>query len=483
MLGREPTIYASVKTDARRLMRKLLSRQRLLKTNTHGHRSVSPNDRDETASKDDQPVEGNVSSNKARGSVLEQDQQLNVALEDEHGEDALSRSEQSTLDGFGSDASSTWDFDDSGAATMTLSTYAPLEGRQIRLLRVWSEQEDDNVVEASMDVVDLAFNPCYRALSYTWGSPRVGYNPSIIVNGQLIGVRTNLFQFLKIYRHRHAGEYIWIDQICIDQKSTLERNHQVQLMKSIYRNACEVFVWLGPSWDHASRFIERPLVEHTRDAPCSEVDGEPAIVPSASERKRRACASLLNNPYWRRLWIVQELLLARSLVLWRGSETFEWAELCSALRPLAAQRSPLAFFMKEALNFNFCHPVDIIKVILKSECHDLRDLCYGIQGLLPERYQIDIDYGKSCTEVFADLAVVLVKDDATDSALTPLCSLALAMKLCGEDGKAITRLRVIHRDYHARLWTDARLHSELTDAILLQSGSTRRKRHNLEYFV
>jgi hypothetical protein len=37
----------------------------------------------------------------------------------------------------------------------------------------------------------------------------------------------------------------WIDALCIDQCSILERNHQVAQMCSIYTKAQEVIAWLG----------------------------------------------------------------------------------------------------------------------------------------------------------------------------------------------------------------------------------------------
>jgi hypothetical protein len=38
---------------------------------------------------------------------------------------------------------------------------------------------------------------------------------------------------------------VWIDQICIDQKSLAERSAQVKLMGEIYTRAANVLVWLG----------------------------------------------------------------------------------------------------------------------------------------------------------------------------------------------------------------------------------------------
>lgn len=43
---------------------------------------------------------------------------------------------------------------------------------------------------------------------------------------------------------------LWIDQVCIDQSNSLERGHQVSIMKTIYQNASEVRVWLDPDEDN-----------------------------------------------------------------------------------------------------------------------------------------------------------------------------------------------------------------------------------------
>jgi hypothetical protein len=85
----------------------------------------------------------------------------------------------------------------------------------------------------------------------------------ISVNEKALPTCTNLWQFLySYYKKTHAesqplpstpqdmcfseGQYLWIDQLCIDQTNTSERNHQVQMMSNIYRRAYHVIVWLGP---------------------------------------------------------------------------------------------------------------------------------------------------------------------------------------------------------------------------------------------
>lgn len=69
-------------------------------------------------------------------------------------------------------------------------------------------------------------------------------------------VSKNLHDFLDSLRSRvedtgedlagwRNSEHLWIDQLCIDQRSTTERKQQVPLMKSIYKGAETVIIWLG----------------------------------------------------------------------------------------------------------------------------------------------------------------------------------------------------------------------------------------------
>ncbi|KAH8724362.1 heterokaryon incompatibility, partial [Phaeosphaeriaceae sp. PMI808] len=87
----------------------------------------------------------------------------------------------------------------------------------------------------------------YIATSYTWGKPNA--TQTVSLNGTDFVVRQNLFDFpqafstTKITRTKRLG----IDQLCIDQTNTRERNHQVTLMPEIYRNSQFVVAWLDRS--------------------------------------------------------------------------------------------------------------------------------------------------------------------------------------------------------------------------------------------
>jgi hypothetical protein len=83
--------------------------------------------------------------------------------------------------------------------------------------------------------------PAYKAISYAWG-PKLPLS-TISINGRPFSVRENLWHFLEQYALRMLKLDtidIWIDQIFIDQKSMLEKTHQVGLMSRIYKHAVQV---------------------------------------------------------------------------------------------------------------------------------------------------------------------------------------------------------------------------------------------------
>lgn len=150
----------------------------------------------------------------------------------------------------------------------------------IRLLEV----APGDTIQCSFKIVDLDDLPSYNALSYTWGNPRGVLPPeedveadriamnttySVLCDGKYIDVSANCHAFLKSFqklrvvadfapdvvadiRFTANDVWIWIDAICINQNSLIERASQVRIMHRVYRQASKVPIWLGPA-DSLSR--------------------------------------------------------------------------------------------------------------------------------------------------------------------------------------------------------------------------------------
>ena len=129
--------------------------------------------------------------------------------------------------------------------------------------------------------------------------------------------------------------YLWVDALCIDQTNIQERASQVSLMGDIYSTADRVIIWLGNTIsNHLSDLIW--LQEHWLPIadrfPKEEL---PLDVLAFLDIPKERWFVLWENygkfySYYRwfsRAWVVQELLLAREIVIRCGSITLDWEML------------------------------------------------------------------------------------------------------------------------------------------------------------
>ena len=168
----------------------------------------------------------------------------------------------------------------------------------------------------------------YEALSYTWGEALEDFQ-SISINGRAFKVTRNLHLALKRLRHGGSGKYrcLWIDSLCIDQSNGIERNQQVSHMGRIYRNAQRVLVWLGEHSNDSEQAIQ--FVKNVFD--CSRFEKSIKISGYVYDGNRmyelsewHAVDSLFRRDYWERTWIIQEIQLAKNVLVHCGDQTFDW---------------------------------------------------------------------------------------------------------------------------------------------------------------
>ena len=191
---------------------------------------------------------------------------------------------------------------------------------------------DEHVFSPGADIVE------YNAVSYEWGDqkkPKV----QIEVNGSPFEVGQNLHDFLSnLVRHHptEAAYNLWIDAICINQTDTAEKNHQVRQMANIYRNAAGVLIWLGPAADNSDWLIG--FLNDVDGERYSEMSRVAVVAEKLKERALfvTAMPSLCRRSYWQRIWIIQEITLAKRRTIFCGSKCLAW-EKWSAFSSLSAE--------------------------------------------------------------------------------------------------------------------------------------------------
>ena len=167
----------------------------------------------------------------------------------------------------------------------------------------------------------------YKALSYTWGNHRK--QDCLTVNGCCLPITKNLFDALIELRSKTKPRLLWIDAICIDQESTAERNHQVLSMSSIYSNADEVIVWLGPT------------VEKWR-CKCYLFEFSCQCARSyCTKTSDPLWLSLLHSPWFERAWVLQEVVHARKIVIRFGGTKTNWRLLVGLANYIQKYPHPL----------------------------------------------------------------------------------------------------------------------------------------------
>jgi hypothetical protein len=291
--------------------------------------------------------------------------------------------------------------------------------RQIRLLTTTTTTTTTTTAEmyaaftGTIMTVDLEDAPAYYALSYTWGA--VGRGSKIAINGHSFLVSERLNDFLLLLQARLPGSYIWIDQICINQKSYNEKSMQVPLMMDIYRGAQEVIIWPEPNFD----VMALNIAGYVRGEQDEQLDDEDL-------------SSFTENRYWGRTWIVEEILCASALVIWFGNEIISWEDFCQFAKPRyidppksvpqkyyggfemtrfdqSCEQNRLWFFAEEALRQKSRTAAEILMHTVRTNCKDRKDLWYGVQGLLEPKYRSRVQYDSrtSVLDVYCEAVVAL----------------------------------------------------------------------------
>lgn len=280
--------------------------------------------------------------------------------------------------------------------------YEPLlrDPATIRLLTLLGGAFSDPL-QCRLDNVPFEPDPGFEALSYSWGDPTV--TRPIQVNGRVLHVTSNLEAALKHLRYTDEDRTLWVDAVCINQADVVERSHQVSIMGQIYGKAKQVLVWLGEELDIPKNtlrpfsFLRRNpqinqlkaevqqylpngsgdlglddlyLDEDSRDAGKAEPvpQGDALLLAftvlymlsqdmhiqalvqegTRAENSFRSTVlstllSIFSQAWWNRMWVVQEVVLARSVIVIYGHIIAPWEMFARAGLGIERHRNSCCF--------------------------------------------------------------------------------------------------------------------------------------------
>ncbi|KAH7412582.1 heterokaryon incompatibility protein-domain-containing protein [Cadophora sp. MPI-SDFR-AT-0126] len=329
--------------------------------------------------------------------------------------------------------------------------------------------QSSNPVSCTLSHVALESAPPYTALSYSWGD--TAQSVGILVNGATVMATLNLEAALRHLRLPDKPRTLWVDSLCIDQNNDVEKSEQLEQMPQIYVQALSVVAWLGPAernsdaalnWiqEYGGRSLDlgigtkpdlqlrylmdllkanrKDLVDARLTKFAAEIQDDLSPDNLENAETITALSAFFKRPYWSRVWVIQELSSASSLTFMCGNRTVEDDHLNHAARLLRnfghwqhLQRTldaPLAHSSKGSVNsVDTRHPIILMKsrraaepfplmYLIRAFWHfqatDPRDKVFALLGIAKDAVDLALhpDYGKSCKEVYSDLARTLIRN-------------------------------------------------------------------------
>ncbi|TGO07383.1 hypothetical protein BTUL_0284g00020 [Botrytis tulipae] len=276
----------------------------------------------------------------------------------------------------------------------------------IRLLQLykgdWSDKIQGHFISAWFDDPDSIVP--YSALSYAWGC--IDKVEEVIVDSARIKVTFNLHTALQHLRSEEEDQIFWIDALCINQENVHEKIHQIRQMGDIYKKAEKVVVWLGRGTEETDLVMD--AMNRLRKVSLGWNSAEWKVkangwVDENTEHLtnfRKQMKSILERPWFRRIWILQEVANARRATTVHCGNRSITATIFSqfpaliALTPAAHCQSVLDIMSGISRKESWWAQGQKLHTLLvkfrESEATDDRDKIYALLGISSDAHRSSI---------------------------------------------------------------------------------------------
>lgn len=311
--------------------------------------------------------------------------------------------------------------------------YEPLPAKSIRVLELREGVGNQPLIYEL--IIQAITGNSYEAISYAWGdSKRTGL---ILCNGKNIGITTSLISALSAFRLIHGVRRVWADAVCINQEDVEERNSQVAQMDAIYTSAERVLGWLGhdPGFakiaiGHIQSFNRSPetCIDSAKRLQVLDIAKDESVNFNPEWQAWKAIKEYFEVPFFHRVWIIQELGLGKTAVLYCDSYHIEWLEVANFVFLMDNMASFLVVHLQLKswivnhtkliwnISTNGQPRYDILDVVNWARVHQAtnpKDRIYGLLGHpsanVGDRVFIEPDYDLSVAQVYVQFAVEVIK--------------------------------------------------------------------------
>lgn len=337
--------------------------------------------------------------------------------------------------------------------------YWPLDParNEIRLLRLLPPLDNGipkelQPLSCHLEHVSLDDKPTYAALLYVFGAAQP---PSFLgVNGQMLQITKNLENALRHLEKSLNCGHVWIDAVCINQGDVEEKSVQVPRMCSLYDHANVVIAWLGPSVDKSDLAMQwisdigqevlsygtlPEILNGCHDETVCQLETRLASRTRAADKMPISpLIKLFGRDFWRRVWIMQEVALAKVLIFTCGRISMNWHLFFAGYwllqrfgyasrnesdvkwRSLKEAVDQSNYFVNGSYLYKriYCGPnakkplLQLLEVCRQhTRASNPRDMVFALSAMATdwEELSICVDYSKDYEEVFMEVARALIR--------------------------------------------------------------------------
>ncbi|CAH0044080.1 unnamed protein product [Clonostachys solani] len=351
---------------------------------------------------------------------------------------------------------------------MAQELYTPLDYplQQFRLFTLSPSDNKDSPIEGSIRRTNFSDVTSFEVLSYA----RERSKPTnvIYIDQEVLLVPANVGAALRGLRYHHKPRHLWVDFICVDQRSLSERSFYIRFMKTILTKCVRVLVWLGPNPTppgEPSTASEEDIGKGLQliEGICNK---DPSLIhdlelEGAHYRQKRAggisdteLGAKIDLPPMRlmtqeqqhdfenalqtspELWTVRYICLAPQVHLVAGSHVLDWAQVEDFLGDGSYAETIYGRFYHGVADLIIGHMIQMVvridrqrqvmrNVLAGSEKQSLlavmgqfrfvkttdsRELVYSMLSLA-DMDDLEVDYGDSPGTLFSDLTELLINRD------------------------------------------------------------------------
>ncbi|KAF2437435.1 HET-domain-containing protein, partial [Karstenula rhodostoma CBS 690.94] len=320
---------------------------------------------------------------------------------------------------------------------MAPSLYAPLPADRFNIRLIKLQPSDNPSAPILCQLVTYPINSdrpgahSYECLSYVWGTEEYRKCIEIDIGEAVLNfpATPNLYEALLHIRDPVFEQILWIDAICINQDDDEEKATQVAAMARIYGLAKRVVVWLGPEAEGSTLAFEE-----LRNQAQSYLSADRS---SSDETKPKdEATALLRRPYFRRMWILQEVTAARNILFKCGDAELQTSTFIAGLDALKRlddwqirgrilpflnliKSSAFRESLKGQTHLNIEPLTTLIDQFHTHDASNPLDKIYALWGLCSDSQsmtRLQPDYRKSWETLLKDLGKIVFGDHSTIAA-------------------------------------------------------------------